>query len=124
MSFLSGIAKFLVGTHSGFFVIFVLPILLLVGILMLCKMFNFTMMPEDFQGKTPKKFKLPKLSREKQGRMYKWSITDGEDDTDGEDFGEYEEPPTSTKSSSPLTKSSGFASPKKSYAYTKPNLYD
>lgn len=49
---------------------------------------NFTILPKDLQLPKPEKFKLPKLSRKKQGRLYKWSAepddSDSDDDSDSE----------------------------------------
>ena len=90
MSFATTIGSFLLGGNSGFFLLFVIPIVLLVGILWVCKKFNFSLMPDGLQGDQPLKFKFPKISREKQGRMYKWDVTDAaiEDLADDDDFAE------------------------------------
>ena len=54
--------------------VFVLPTILIVCILWLCKTYNFSILPQELQGKTPLKFKFPKLSREKIGNVYKWEV--------------------------------------------------
>lgn len=81
MDLLGSIGGYMLGGSTGFFILFVVPIILLVGILWVCKRYNFSLIPVDLQGKTPQPFKFPKLSREKQGRMYKWNV-DYEDDED------------------------------------------
>jgi len=58
---------------NGFFVIFVIPVVILLVLLSLCKIYNFSILPEDLKSrKTPPKFKFPKLSRKKTGKLYKW----------------------------------------------------
>ena len=95
MGVVSTLAGYLIGGNSGFFIIFVVPVVLLVGILWLCKTYNFSMMPDGLQGAKPHTFKFPKLSRSKTERMYKWNVED-EDESDDESS-EYEEEEGSPK---------------------------
>lgn len=76
MNLLATVGSFMMGGSSGFFIVFVLPIVLLVGVLWLCKIYKFSILPSDLQGKPPQPFKFPKLTREKHGRAYKWNIAD------------------------------------------------
>lgn len=60
---------------SGFFVLFICPVICLSIILLACKSYNFSIIPEDLQNR--KKiipFKFPTVSRHKQGNIYKWDV--------------------------------------------------
>lgn len=79
----SWLLALLVG-NSGFLTIFVAPLVLGVLILWLCKRYNFSLIPDDLKGSPRLDFKLPKLSREKADRMYKWSVEDDSDYSDSD----------------------------------------
>ena len=52
---------------------------------MLCKWYNFSILPKGMQGKNPKKFKWPKVKR---GENYKWEVDsddESDDDSDSSD---------------------------------------
>ena len=86
------------GGGSRLFLLCVLPVVIIVFILWICKKYNFSILPQDLQGKRPIPFKLPKLSRKEQGRMYKWTAEDRSDpydpsnryDMDGDYYEDYE----------------------------------
>lgn len=80
-----GMLNIFSGWFSSFATLFILPIVLLIGILWLCKMYNFTILPDDFRGKKPKKFKLPKLSRKERNNAFKWEAEDSSDSESEED---------------------------------------
>lgn len=63
---------------SGFLFTFVMPVILFVIILWLCKRYNFSILPSDLKGKAPPKFKLPKVSRKQVGNRYMWFEDDQE----------------------------------------------
>lgn len=49
---------------------FLAPVLIFVGILFLCKRFNFSVLPDDFRGKEPEPFKTFRIKR----NGYEWNI--------------------------------------------------
>jgi hypothetical protein len=69
--------------------IFVIPVVVIFAALWLCKKYNFSILPDDFKGKKPIKFKMPKLSRTQRGNSYKWEADD--DSTDDDDSSEDED---------------------------------
>lgn len=70
----SSIIKDFLYSNTDFIIIFVVPIIILAIILFICKKYNFSILPEDLKGKTPMKFKIPKLSRKTQSKSYKWEV--------------------------------------------------
>ena len=52
------------------FVTLILPVVIIIGVLFLCKMFNFSMLPKGWQLPPPKKFKFPLLKRRPFGTWY------------------------------------------------------
>ena len=59
---------------SSFLVLFVVPAVLLIGIL-LCRRYNISLIPpNNLQGETIQPFRFPKLFRKKHGRVYKWYV--------------------------------------------------
>jgi len=63
-------------SNSDFIIIIIIPVIILSIILIICKKHNFSILPEDLKGKTPIKFKIPKLSRKVQSKSYKWEVED------------------------------------------------
>ena len=52
-----------------FVILFICPAILLAIIMLICKKYKFTIIPEDLQQrKNPEKFKFPTISRKKQGK--------------------------------------------------------
>jgi hypothetical protein len=74
--------------------IFVIPVVIIVAALWLCKKYNFSILPNDFKGKKPTKFKMPKLSRVQKGNSYKWESSSFDSDESSDD-----EPPHKNKNS-------------------------
>ena len=72
-------------SNLEFFVICIIPVIILVIILVLCKKYNFSLLPKGLRGKRLKKkhknmkFDLPEFSRKKMGNKYVWSARKGDD---------------------------------------------
>lgn len=62
------------GGHSNFFLLVLVPVALIIGVLWMCKQFDFSLIPEGMRGRKPSKFKFPKITRKQKNRMYKWDI--------------------------------------------------
>lgn len=74
-----------------FFLIFVLPTIVISIILFLCKYYNFSILPSDMKGKTPKKFTMPRFTRKQAAKEYKWeNKNDDSDDSESEYFSDDE----------------------------------
>jgi hypothetical protein len=74
---------------SDFFILVVVPITTIVGVLYMCKIYNFSIIPKSLKSKRKKKkFKIPKISRTEINKSmgyagkYMWSI----DENTGEDI--------------------------------------
>jgi hypothetical protein len=74
---------------SDFFILVVVPITIIVGVLYVCKIYNFSIIPKSLKSKRKKKkFKIPKISRTEINKSmgyagkYMWSI----DENTGEDI--------------------------------------
>ena len=65
--------------------IFVIPVVIIVVSLWLCKKYNFSILPNDFKGKRPAKFKMPKLYRVQKGNSYKWESSSFDSDESSDD---------------------------------------
>jgi heme/copper-type cytochrome/quinol oxidase subunit 2 len=63
-------------SNSDFIIIIIVPVIILSIILIVCKKYNFSILPEDLKGKTPIKFIIPKLTRKVQSKSYKWEVED------------------------------------------------
>jgi hypothetical protein len=68
------------------FLIFVIPVVIIVAVLYICKKYNFSILPEELKGKSPIKFKMPKISRKEVKNSYKWSASDGESSEDDDNY--------------------------------------
>ena len=53
----------------GVFLCLVLPVIVFIVIMLVCKWGNFSIIPKDLKMKSPKKYKFPKITR---GEDYKW----------------------------------------------------
>jgi predicted membrane metal-binding protein len=57
---------------SHFVLLFIVPLIIVISVLALCKYFNFSMLPADLQGKP---FKIPKIKRKRDVKGgYTWKV--------------------------------------------------
>ena len=62
----------------GILIIIIFPILIIFVVLMTCKFFNFSILPDDLKLPAPQKFVMPKIKRNKYN--YTWESYESEDD--------------------------------------------
>lgn len=79
---------------SDFFVLVVIPITIITGVLYLCKVYNFSIIPESLRGKAPKrkkkgKFKVPNITRKEMDKnlgragKYQWILEEDDRENSG-----------------------------------------
>lgn len=49
------------------FLLFLLPAIIMFGVLYLCKKYNFSIVPQEMKIKSPVKFEIPKVRRNEYG---------------------------------------------------------
>lgn len=69
---------------SDIFVLGVIPLVIVVGVLYLCKIYKFSLIPKSLKPKKKGKFRMPKLNRKELDRSlgkagkYEWTLEEEE----------------------------------------------